>query len=213
LVSSRIAVQSGPQQVITTVLSSSGSGSYYAEAFVRMASGSDLVRITIKYTIGGVAYFASTPAISVGKSTFAKVSGTLNINLTGPLQQAVYYIETVSGKTNFYTDQCLLNKASSGLSPLRLADDQEEKIMEDEIQVFPNPVTGEEINIDFGTASIPEKINIQLLDITGKVVMDLQSESERMVKLHADGLKHGLYFLNIKGPSSQVINRKIIIQP
>lgn len=121
-VSSRTGPASGPQQDITAALRASGAGTYLAEAHVRMASGSALVRLTLRYTVAGVSSSVSTSAVSVGKSGFVRVSGLLALPLTAPLQQAVLSIETVAGRTSFQVDQCSLQLQAVQAGALRQAE-------------------------------------------------------------------------------------------
>jgi hypothetical protein len=81
-----------------------------------------------------------------------------------------------------------------------------------ELKIYPNPST-EKITIDMNLKN-SEKISLELLDITGKVILVkdagmLKGESKQ--NLDVSGISNGSYFLRISSPSDCEV-RKIVIE-
>lgn len=107
-VTNRTAAWAGPRQDITTDLRNNGQGNYYIEAWFRMASGSATTKATIQVKASTTSYFGVT--CSATSTNWVKCSGTKNITWSGTLQSATFYLETTSGTTSFYADDCILRK-------------------------------------------------------------------------------------------------------
>ena len=105
LVSDRQTNWTGVQQNITSPLTASGPGAYYYEAYVRTASGTQDMHITINLVYGGQNHYVGGPNIKVG-TAFTKVSNSANLTWSGTLTAAYLYVESgVAGQTgNFYAD-------------------------------------------------------------------------------------------------------------
>ena len=108
LTSGRSAAWGGPAQDITSVLTSRGQGNYNVNAWVKLASGSDNVKITTKLTYGGSDHYLSTTVS--GSTSWVQISGTQNLTWSGTLTSAYFYVETTSSTANLYVDDCSLKK-------------------------------------------------------------------------------------------------------
>ena len=73
------------------------------------------------------------------------------------------------------------------------------------IKLFPNPVK-DELNIVLNNSSYNK---VQILDITGKVVIEKNIDNSNRVNISTSKLKDGIYFCKIYG--EQIITEKFII--
>ena len=73
------------------------------------------------------------------------------------------------------------------------------------VEVYPNPVVGD-INIVFENSGL---YNIRLLDLTGKVILSTEVNAARTA-LSSEGLKSGVYFVQITDNDNNTVTRKIV---
>lgn len=73
------------------------------------------------------------------------------------------------------------------------------------INIFPNPVTGGTLHIQHG---LPGSVPIQLLDVTGQVVLLGTIVDDAAVSINH--ISNGIYLLNVFTPDG-VINKKIVV--
>ncbi|MFC5271829.1 T9SS type A sorting domain-containing protein [Adhaeribacter terreus] len=80
------------------------------------------------------------------------------------------------------------------------------------LRVYPNPVTGQEVNLQFENVSA-EKVNLTLTDLNGRVILKRTTEAARNVKFDLNGadLKPGIYILNVQA-DLQTAHQKIVVQ-
>lgn len=77
-----------------------------------------------------------------------------------------------------------------------------------DIKVFPNPTYGN-ITINLGTNQKNIR-KIEVVDLSGRVIMQLNVTGKSVLTIHGAGLKAGTYFLRMQG--DKVMNQKIVIQ-
>jgi hypothetical protein len=107
-VTNRGSNRAGIQQDITNVLATHGKGTYTLEAWVRMASGSAKVRVTVMVQGNTTSYYRVT--CYANSTTWTKCSGAQNITWKGALQKAWFFVDTGSGTTSYYADDCVLRR-------------------------------------------------------------------------------------------------------
>ena len=99
----------GVRQDVTEGLKFRGPGSYYMQAWVnKKYGGSSDYKVTVKLRYGGQNYYRGVK-VSSNQGQWAKIVGTLDLNWTGTLEQAEFYIESTA-KANFYADAAILRK-------------------------------------------------------------------------------------------------------
>lgn len=198
--SARTASWGGPFQTVTSGISSGGSGNYYTEAYVKMNSGSTSVRTTIHYKYNNTDYWVGTSNITVGTS-WTKVSGTLNVNFSGTLQLAELYIETNTGTTTFYADECWLSKGTtkSALIESEIAD-----ITTAEIEIYPNPASSK-VTI----TNVPDKAIIAAFTMDGKMVSKIKADNGN-TNIDVSAWNKGLYLFQIQSENGMVVKKVIV---
>ncbi|HYC87245.1 MAG TPA: cellulase family glycosylhydrolase [Chryseosolibacter sp.] len=182
-VSGRAASWAGPNQNIRTALASSGPGTYNLAAWMKKESGSGTGRVTVMIRYGGNSYYHSASG-AFSSSGWTQISGSVNLNWTGTLEDAAFYLETASGDaTNFFGDNCSITKSSGARMNTMIADgDTPEQDPEFLLDVFPNPGSGKfvvRLSSGWGDGS-----SIRLMNSNGSLL------------LH-DGVKHSEYVLDI----------------
>jgi hypothetical protein len=87
----------------------------------------------------------------------------------------------------------------------------EELINTDQIQVYPNPSKGN-VTIKLNT-SIAVKANIQILDISGRVILNkpIQLSQKPVNIIYENRLIPGTYFVNITAGNKKWIKKLVII--
>ncbi|MEH6535010.1 MAG: M28 family peptidase [Psychroserpens sp.] len=113
--------------------------------------------------------------------TDTAVSGATNQSFT-PNNNGTYSVEVTSG-TCVERSTCIIFD-SLGL----------ESFLDDEVNVYPNPVKS---NLNIETNSNIRDIDIQLYDVSGKLILN-SSSSENITTLNIKKIPQGIYFLNIK---------------
>jgi hypothetical protein len=73
-----------------------------------MASGSATAKVTVMVRGDSTSYFGVT--CSANSTSWTKCSGTQNITWSGTLQEATFFVETTSGTTSYYADDCVLRR-------------------------------------------------------------------------------------------------------
>jgi alpha/beta superfamily hydrolase len=76
------------------------------------------------------------------------------------------------------------------------------------LSIYPNPVTSE-INYSLPGGNTIRRIN--LMDATGRVVVNVEGLNDNSYQLNREQLKTGLYFTTIELDNKQVITKKLII--
>jgi hypothetical protein len=192
IVTSRSSQYSGPDQVVTSAVAALGAGIYYLEAYVRMASGTSTVLLTLHYKYNNVDYYVSTPGVSVSSTAWTKVSGTVTVTYTGTLQTCDFYIQTTSGTTNYYADDCVLN--FTGLKSASIATTITD-INVPKISIYPNPVTS---NLNIELSSVKDNERLQIFNTMGRLVKELKV-SALIQQVKVEDLSNGVYFIRLTG--------------
>ncbi|MBL7894669.1 MAG: T9SS type A sorting domain-containing protein [Bacteroidia bacterium] len=76
-----------------------------------------------------------------------------------------------------------------------------------QVSIFPNPAS-EEINI---SCSENENLNLEIRDVTGKVVLKKVIVIENNLHQFKVDLKSGIYFVNLINTNGQQFSQKLII--
>ncbi len=195
-VTARTQTYGGPAQDVTTSVAAIGAGTYHVEAWVKMASGTSTVYVTLKYTVGGVDYYASTAGTSVS-TTWTHISEDLSVSYAGTLQSFVYYIETASCTTSFYTDDCVLN--FTGLKSLFLSSPVN-NVEIPKITLYPNPAANS-ITIELTDKQENEKL--QIYNTSGILVKEV-NVSALIQRIKVEDLPGGIYIVRSNNSRSLV---------
>ena len=78
------------------------------------------------------------------------------------------------------------------------------------IEVFPNPLTSNVLNVDFGNIERKEIKQIQLKNILGTTIKDFQIESALSGQLVLDGIAPGTYFLCFRNEKKSYTSKILI---
>ncbi len=115
--SGRTVATSGPGQNVTSALVANGAGRYYVRAWVKMASGTAGVKLTLRLQDSAQTVYKTITPVTVG-TTWTLVSGWLNVTWFKTLTSATLYAETTNGNlVDFYVDDMILgdgNLAANG---------------------------------------------------------------------------------------------------
>jgi len=108
----RDAYYAGPAQTITSTLENGTA--YELEAWVKMASGSSVVRFVmyLRNSFGQVWWLVDGETL-VASTEWTRVSGTMTPTWSGTLSQAYLKVSTEYGTTAFYVDDVVLRVAGS----------------------------------------------------------------------------------------------------
>ncbi len=137
-------------------------------------------------------------------------SGMPVIAICGPYLHKVYF--TAISVTQA-SDTAKMRKAiDSALMQIPLGI-QDVKKTSNEIDIYPNPVKGNTINISFNS-SVSQKISLEVIDLTGKSVyrqFDIYiHEGDNTIKISDAEMRNGVYFCRFKTAESNYV-RKLII--
>ena len=78
------------------------------------------------------------------------------------------------------------------------------------VSIYPNPVTGDAFKIEF--KKVTKDVVVEILDVNGKLLMNLEEVNKQTIELPVDGLKAGLYFVKINAKNSTPVTKKIVVQ-
>jgi hypothetical protein len=133
----------------------------------------------------------------------------VKINLSNAYKQPnvrfKFRIYSSSHGNNFYLDDVNIGTAITGIDELTAVND---------VSIYPNPTEGDAtLNLSLAT---PGKVNVNLLDITGKEVAKVfegnLNGGDSQLPIHGSSLlSSGLYIVNIKAGSS-VIQKKLVVK-
>ncbi|MFN5318578.1 MAG: M43 family zinc metalloprotease [Bacteroidia bacterium] len=172
--------------------------------------------LAITQSISAIMQSSNTPATPIinnsgGVLTVSNVSGTyqwfLNGNaISGATQSS--YTPTAAGS---YSVSVTSNGCSSLSSTLSISTVGITQLMQQSLQVFPNPAK-DRLNISFSDPNIHE-VQLRMVDLTGKVVVDQQYTaltSGVVIELGVDHLSSGMYQI-ILVHESGILTRKVCI--
>jgi hypothetical protein len=100
----------GPSQNVTTAVQSKGQGSYTCKAWIKLASGTDTGKVTLKVVDGSGTKYVNMASASINSTGWTQLSGTQNVTWTGTLSSVLFYIETGSTLVNEYVDDCSMTR-------------------------------------------------------------------------------------------------------
>ncbi|WP_027138894.1 T9SS type A sorting domain-containing protein [Gaetbulibacter saemankumensis] len=84
------------------------------------------------------------------------------------------------------------------------------EVLKKEFKVFPNPLTkGNEISLSFG---INTSVQIELYDITGKLMLKTFTDNQNLKNINVSGLTNGMYMIKINSGNSSVIRKAVILK-
>ncbi len=85
----------------------------------------------------------------------------------------------------------------------------EESIINSEVKIYPNPVKGEFVTVEFNKREIKE---ISLTNITGKeVFLKTYPFSENKKQVQLNDIPNGIYFLKIKTSEDKIVIKKLMV--
>jgi len=85
----------------------------------------------------------------------------------------------------------------------------EENINNTEVKIYPNPVKGELVTVEFNKREIKE---ISLTNITGKeVLLKTYPFAENKKQVQLNDIPNGIYFLKIKTTEDKIVIKKLMV--
>lgn len=101
---------------------------------------------------------------------------------------------------------------STAIQPITCIVDISEFKVEHDISIYPNPATSH-INISTGSIDPNTSLNIQMIDITGRIVYQKnRTVSNDDIVINVSDLSEGLYFVNLIFDNQRVTERVMIIK-
>jgi endo-1,4-beta-xylanase len=79
------------------------------------------------------------------------------------------------------------------------------------ITVYPNPSNNGQFNINLNELNLDGKLNIQILDMLGRVVYEKEETAANTLEINSN-LKPGLYILQVKGNSQVLAKQRVLIK-
>jgi len=85
----------------------------------------------------------------------------------------------------------------------------EGKLKSPELKIYPNPVKGNKVTIDFKSDVISE---IQITNIAGKQVLHKKFRFEaNKTELQLNDIQNGMYLLKVKSVDNKIVVKKLIV--
>lgn len=85
----------------------------------------------------------------------------------------------------------------------------EENINTAEVKIYPNPVKGEIVTVEFNKREIKE---ISITNITGKeVLLKTYTFAENKKQIQLNDIPNGIYFLKIKTTEDKIVIKKLMV--
>jgi Secretion system C-terminal sorting domain len=129
-------------------------------------------------------------------------ASTVNLSITKQSYLSLTVIDAL-GKTNRVTITLTVN--TSNQQPIRQNNNTSTVFADniEKVKAYPNPVTGDEFNLDFNVVNDNQDISIDLIDNEGKILSNISKK----------GLNKGSYIesINIKDVSNGIYTIKTII--
>ena len=136
-----------------------------------------------------------------------EVLGVVAANASDNSVQHFIHESPIIGENNYRIKVISVDYSTEYLEPQTIFFDAND--MADNDMIFPNPSKGA-LFVDLSDYS-EEKINIVLTDLSGKVYMtkNLDSNHSSLLNLNISSFQNGLYMLYIKGDNKQMVTKKI----
>ena len=214
LVSERKANWASVKQDITEILREHGPGYYTSSAYMKAPADTSFKgKVTVQITVDSEkSYLGAGDTIPPGE--WKQISNNLLINWTGNLQEALFYIETVSPYTgDFYCDNASFT-IDSLLAPAVGILNQAIPLVFELSQNYPNPFH-QHTSIQF-TISKPGLYQLVVFDIQGQAIKrivnkELQSGTYD-VKFNAEALPPGIYFYRMTGNRVNLTRKMVLLK-
>ncbi|RPI00456.1 MAG: carbohydrate-binding protein [Calditrichaeota bacterium] len=213
--SSRTAAWAGPVQIITSALAASGQGNYQLSAWMKMFSGSATGKVSMRLTHGGgTTYFGVTGSAT---TSWKQISGVVNLTWSGTLTEAAFYIETTSGTTNFYADDCSIVKSLSKMAAdFALMPDVVKAVPEQFIlhQNYPNPFNPQtSISYELPASGL---VRLDVYDMLGRealvLVNEVQEAGMHTVVLNMEDRQSGMYLYRMTCGSFTDVKKLLFVK-
>jgi len=215
MVSKRNANWASVQQDITEILLEHGPGYYTSSAFMKAPADTGFKgKVTVQITVGGEKFYLGA-GDTIPPGEWKQISNNLLINWEGILQNAVFYVETVSPYTgDFYCDNASLTIDSLLTPPTAVVRNEAISVDYELSQNYPNPFY-QNTSIQFRIAK-PGLYQLIVYDIQGQVIRrivdrDLQAGGYN-VDFHAETLPPGTYFYRLRGQKVNLTRKMVLMK-
>ena len=213
MVSKRQANWGSVKQDITEILREHGPGYYTSSAYMKAPADTGFTgKVTVQITVGSEqSYLGAGDSIPPGE--WKQILNNLLINWDGNLEEASFYIETVSPYTgDFYCDNASLTLDSLLAPPAVGIPDKAIPLVVELSQNYPNPFH-QNTSIQFRIAE-PGLYQLVVFDIHGQLMKSIVDEKLQSgtykVKFNARDLPAGTYFYRLTG-SEVNLTRKMVL--
>ncbi len=215
LVSNRQANWGSVQQDITEILREHGPGYYTSSAYMKAPTDTAFNgKVTVQITVGGsTSYLGAGDTIPPGE--WKQILSNLLINWEGTLQNAVFYIETVSPYTgDFYCDNASLTIDSLLTPPTAVIHNDALPLAFELSQNYPNPFY-QNTSIQF-RVSKPGLYQLVVYGIQGQVIRRIVDRKLQVggynVDFDAETLPAGTYFYRLTGHEVNLTRKMVLIK-
>lgn len=215
LVSKRQANWSSVQQDITEILREHGPGYYTSAAYMKAPVDTSFIgKVTVQITVGdSTSFLGAGDSITPGE--WKKISNNLLISWEGNLQNAVFYIETVSPYTgNFYCDNASLSIDSLLTIPTAVILNKVIPAAFELSQNYPNPFD-QNTRIQLSIAT-PGWYELVVYDIQGQIIRKIVNAGLMPgmynVDFNAGTLPPGTYFYRLTGRGVHLTKKMVLMK-
>jgi len=219
LVSGRGEAWGGPMQTIDEQLQENGPGYYLVSAFARAIADTGVnAKISISLDYDGQKHFTGIAA-RIDTNGWTNISGRLLLNWNSPVDNAIFYVETVKGYTgDFYLDNVRLIPDSL-LTEVESADNDLVIPADFHMVNWPNPFNPS-TNISF-LLEKPSQVRLVIYDILGRevnvLVDDFRPGGSYTMKWNgraASGaqVSSGVYFARLQAGGNVAVNKMMLVR-
>lgn len=214
LASERQANWASVKQDITAILREHGPGYYTSSAYMKAPADSGFNgKVTVQLTVGVEKYYLGT-GDTIPPGEWKQISNNLLINWEGNLQEASFYIETVSPYTgDFYCDNASFS-IDSLLAPAVGILNEVVPLVFELSQNYPNPFH-HHTAIQF-TISKPGVYQLVVFDIQGQALKRIVDEELQVgtytAMFNAEGIPPGIYFYRMTGNGVNLTRKMMLLK-
>ena len=215
LVSERKANWASVQQDITEILRENGPGYYTSSAYMKAPADTGFTgKVTIRITVDGEnSYLGAGDSISPGE--WIQISNNLLIDWDGNLEDAVFYIETLSPYAgDFYCDNASLTIDSLLTPPTAVIRNEVIPVAFGLSQNYPNPFH-QNTSIQF-TIAKPGLYQLVVYDIQGQAMKRIVDAGLKTgtynVDFNAVALPPGTYFYRLTGHGVNLTRKMMLLK-